>query len=171
MYNFELLMGFLTLMAAIIIPALIIGIGFYILLGFGLYTMAKRRGIANPWLAFIPFGTQYIMGALVGEVQISSVKLDAKLALPISFAACVVIGAIPLIGALAVLAIMIFFYMVVYKIYEAYKPDNAVLYLVLSIVFSGFAMPIIFFMIRNNEPNNITAEQDQNDIFSNPNIN
>lgn len=45
----------------------------------------------------------------------------------------------------------VFFYIAVYKIYKCFVPKNAVLFLVLSIVFS-VTMPFIFFFIRKKEP-------------------
>ena len=36
----------------------------YVLLALGMYTIAKRRGIANAWLAWIPFGQSWILGCI-----------------------------------------------------------------------------------------------------------
>lgn len=36
----------------------------YILLSWGLYSMAKRRKISKPWLAWLPFGNLWILGSL-----------------------------------------------------------------------------------------------------------
>ena len=41
----------------------------YILLALGLYTIAKRRGIRNPWLAWIPFGQSWMMGCVSDQYQ------------------------------------------------------------------------------------------------------
>ena len=37
---------------------------FYVFFALGLYTMAKRRGLENPWLAWIPVVYLYVIGKL-----------------------------------------------------------------------------------------------------------
>lgn len=44
-------------------------IGSYIFLAVGLYTMAKRRGIRNPWLAWIPVANMWLLGCLSDQYQ------------------------------------------------------------------------------------------------------
>ena len=46
-----------------------VGLAGYILLALGLYTIAKRRGIRNPWLAWIPFGQSWMMGCVSDQYQ------------------------------------------------------------------------------------------------------
>ncbi len=41
----------------------------YILMSLGTYTMAKRRGIQKPWLAWIPIGSSWILGSLSDQYQ------------------------------------------------------------------------------------------------------
>lgn len=41
----------------------------YILQALALYTVAKRRGINKPWLAWIPFGNSWILGSLSDQYQ------------------------------------------------------------------------------------------------------
>lgn len=38
--------------------------------GFGLMTMAKRRGMQNWWLGFLPFGNTYLLSKLAGETDV-----------------------------------------------------------------------------------------------------
>lgn len=47
----------------------IIGIVCYIFSSLGLYTIAQRRGISNPWLAWIPFGNVWILGSISDQYQ------------------------------------------------------------------------------------------------------
>ncbi len=42
----------------------------------GLYNLAVNRGIENPWLAWIPIADLYIMGLLVGEMDLFGYHLD-----------------------------------------------------------------------------------------------
>ncbi len=39
----------------------------YVLTSLSLHTLSRRRGIANPWLAWIPYGSYWIMGALAKD--------------------------------------------------------------------------------------------------------
>ena len=41
----------------------------YVLRSIGLYTIAKRRGIANPWLAWIPVGWVWILGSISDQFR------------------------------------------------------------------------------------------------------
>lgn len=41
----------------------------YILHSMGLYTVAKRRGIQNPWLSWIPLGSLWILGSISDQYQ------------------------------------------------------------------------------------------------------
>lgn len=47
----------------------LISIALYVLQAIGFYTIAKRRGIAHAWLAFIPFGSAWILGALYDDYK------------------------------------------------------------------------------------------------------
>ena len=57
-----------------------IGLTMFILLGIGLFTMAKKREIGKKWLAFVPFARYLLMGKLIGEVRFFG-KKTAKLGL------------------------------------------------------------------------------------------
>ena len=41
----------------------------YILQSLGMYTIAKRRGIHNPWLAWLPVGNMWILGSISDQYQ------------------------------------------------------------------------------------------------------
>ena len=44
-------------------------VALYVLQALGLYTIAKRRGIRNPWLAWIPFGSVWILGCVCDDYK------------------------------------------------------------------------------------------------------
>lgn len=46
-------------------------VAMYVLSALGLYTIAKRRGINNPWLAWIPVGNAWILGSISDQYQFS----------------------------------------------------------------------------------------------------
>ena len=45
------------------------GIVSYVFTSLGFYSMAKRRGINNPWLAWIPVGNYWIAGSISDQYQ------------------------------------------------------------------------------------------------------
>ena len=45
------------------------GIAAYVLSSLGLYTIAKRRGITNPWLAWIPVASSWIVGSISDQYR------------------------------------------------------------------------------------------------------
>ena len=45
------------------------GIMMYVFQSLGLYTIAKRRCIRNPWLSWIPLGNMWIMGSISDQYQ------------------------------------------------------------------------------------------------------
>ena len=57
---FVLLFYFLTFAFAIVT---------YVLHALGMYTIAKRRGIPNPWLSWIPVGDVWILGSIADQFQ------------------------------------------------------------------------------------------------------
>ena len=46
-----------------------ISVGTYVMSSLSLYTIAKRRGIKNPWLAWIPVGNIWIMGCISDQYR------------------------------------------------------------------------------------------------------
>ena len=45
------------------VPTTLIGIATYVLSALGLYTIAKRRGLNHPWLAWIPVASAWTVGS------------------------------------------------------------------------------------------------------------
>ncbi len=62
---FYILVGFVTTYG---IP-LSFGIALYICQGMGLSTIARRREIQNPWLAWLPLGNLWILGSISDQYQ------------------------------------------------------------------------------------------------------
>ena len=46
-----------------------IGIALYVLQALGLYTIANRRGIEHPWLAWIPVGSLWLLGDIADSYR------------------------------------------------------------------------------------------------------
>lgn len=54
------------------IPSALINLAVYIVTSLALYTLANRRGIKNPWLAWIPLGNMWILGAIADDYQLKA---------------------------------------------------------------------------------------------------
>lgn len=174
--------GALVLMYGVIMLfAFAYAITTYVLHSLGLYTIARRRRISNPWLAWIPVGNLWLLGCVSDQYQhMTKRKVTGrrKILLGLNIAAiaiyflwvfCMVLGMVFAGGAgtaiagsvllmlfvlLAffgiVIALAIFEYMCYYDLYHSCDPNNSVLFLVLSIVFSGI-MPFFVFTCRNKD--------------------
>ncbi len=144
----------------LIVACLVILIPFYVLRSLGLYRIAINRGMANPWIAWIPIVNNYIIGQCVGTVQIGTLTVtNTGLILgagPFVLMAASALTVIPILGGFIIfvcsIAFSIFMLYCYYKFCQQYAPDNAVLYLILSIFFSGMADAIIIFTFRNKYP-------------------
>lgn len=44
-------------------------VGNYVLMALGLYTIAKRRGINKPWLAWVPVGNFWLLGCISDQYR------------------------------------------------------------------------------------------------------
>lgn len=51
------------------VPSMLFGIVSYVLTSLALYTIAKRRGIYHPWLAWIPVANYWLIGSLSDQYQ------------------------------------------------------------------------------------------------------
>ena len=60
------LAGIIGIVALVISLVAVVG---YVLQSVGLYTIAKRRGIQNPWLAWLPVGNYWIAGSIADQYQ------------------------------------------------------------------------------------------------------
>lgn len=145
----------------------------YVFFAIALYSMAKRRGLYKPWLAWVPIFNVYLLGDIADDIcrRQGEEKNYRKIlvGVPIMGTSIVVIllftdfclitppavfyffmsAAIMALGIYGVVA-SVFRIIALYKIYEDYAPDKKVLFTVLSIFF-GFLSDIFLFAIRNNK--------------------
>ena len=176
--------GFLSMFVGfyflIIFGSIAISLASYILQSLGYYTIANRRGIKNPWLAWIPFGVTWIIGSISDQYQYVTkgrTKNRRKLLLGLSIGIFVFyilwvivmvmaaimaetgvgaafLGLIAILGVLGIFAIAIasaiLQYMCLYDLYRSCNPENSVLFLILSIVVSWLT-PVLVFVCRNKD--------------------
>lgn len=69
----------LGILLSVAVIMLIIAAVIYVFKSIGLYTIAKRRGINNPWLAWVPIGQEWILGSIADQYQyVSKGKIKNK---------------------------------------------------------------------------------------------
>lgn len=154
----------------------LLSLAIYVFTALALYTMARRRGIAAPWLAWIPVANLWLLGSLSdqyryltwGQVKHKRVVLlvleIVTGALSGALVGCAVwvfaangstaslvtlLAAVLLTGGTAI-ALGVVKLMALYDVYASCDPRNAALYLVLSIFFR-FLKPVFLFVSRNLE--------------------
>lgn len=70
MQAFEEMMGVSVFAyAASEIPSMLVSLATYIFTALALYTIARRRGIHNPWLAWIPFANTWLLGCVADQYR------------------------------------------------------------------------------------------------------
>jgi hypothetical protein len=147
--------SFIALLAvwgAFALVVIILALTLYVLLSYGLYKLAVNQRIDNTWLAWIPIANMYILGKLIKSLKIDAYEIPSiELVLPLSWLVVIIFGSLPLIGWIIRLAYLLLCILAIYKLFKLYKPEQAVLWLILSIVLP-FMGPIFIFMIRNDIP-------------------
>lgn len=69
-YEFEEFLG-LGLIPTILsgLPSIALGVAAYVLTALALYTIAKRRGLKNPWMAWIPVADAWLLGSVSDQYR------------------------------------------------------------------------------------------------------
>ena len=164
------------------IPTGLFSIAAYILTAIALYTISRRRGLANAWLAWIPVANVWLLGSLSDQYQyvvkgqdktkrkwllilnvLKAILLTMIVILAVVAAGSLIAGelseimglAVALLGLVlplcaAAIALCVIRYMALFDIYRSVDPGNAVLYLVLSILF-GPTEPFFLFFNREKD--------------------
>lgn len=128
----------------------LIGIVNYLLISISLMNMANKEGIENPWLSWIPIAQFWIVGKLIKTFDVGAQKYDrAEVILVVSACASIFLTGLPLIGGLIGIANLIIMVLAIYKLYKMYAPENAILYVILSIIFVFIAPGIIMFKLKD----------------------
>lgn len=186
------------------VPSALLGIAGYVLTALAVYSISRRRGLAKPWLAWIPVINVWLLGSLSDQYQyvvnreirskrkwllglklLSFVLTTVIVVLGIHIAGTFLFGSyryeselfgrimksaigaagmsLPLAGA--AIAYAVIYFMALYDVYKSLDPDNAVLYLVLSILFQ-VTKP--FFLFFNRDKDKGMPPRKQEPVSENP---
>lgn len=160
------------------------GLVLWILRSRSLHKIGGRRGIRHAWLAWIPVGTEWVLGSVADQYQhlvrgrvTSRRKIILVLAL-VSFAmyiAAMAIGLLTIfavipeqviltVGALlgflgwaAAVAAVVFHHICSYSLYRSCDPQTAVVFLVLGIIFP-ICEPFFYLYCRNKDLGMVVSE-------------
>ncbi len=129
----------------------VIGLAFYALFSYSVYTLATRRGIANSWLAWVPFAQFYILAQILGSLNILGFEIPMFTAVyPLAAVVSTALAQVKFLGSLLGFAYFIMSLFAFNKLYRMYAPANATLYTILS--FFVIPVPFLLYSIRNNQP-------------------
>lgn len=150
----------------------------YLIMGAGLYTLAKRREQEKPWLAWVPIGNIWLLGDIVDEIKR---QLDHKqtryssllpspsiifLSLPLAdwligivfgqafvqkFSYNAFLAACFSFALIYSIVVAVYYYIALSRLFLDYAPSMRGLYTVLSILFPTLVPSVLIFIIRNNE--------------------
>lgn len=176
--------GFVVFYFVMLFVSVALAITQYVLSSLGMYQIAKRRGIHNPWLAWLPIGQSWILGSISDHFQHVTKAKQRKFRIVLTvmeivmyvwmvlYVVVIMGSAFSMVAAaeggatagaafgfvgmvflmiflLMAIAITysVFAYLAYYDLFKSCKPDNAVLFLVLSI-FVNVTLPFFVFACR-----------------------
>ena len=120
----------------LIVLLVLISIVMYIFGALGLMALAKKNKLDNPWLAFIPVGSSYLLGKLGFEVYSSKEEKNPTLTWILfgaSLASC--IGSF--LENIASIVTIVFMVLAYNRIYKNIVLQSATKYTILSFFFGG----------------------------------
>ena len=120
----------------LIVLLVLISIVMYIFGALGLMALAKKNKLDNPWLAFIPVGSSYLLGKLGFEIYSSKKEKNPTLTWILfgaSLASC--IGSF--LENIASIVTIVFMVLAYNRIYKNIVPQSATKYTILSVFFGS----------------------------------
>lgn len=107
----------------------------YIPLSIGLYRMALKCNVENPWMAWIPLANLYVVGLIIRELKFQNYDVPKpEIVLPAAFAINLAVGNIPVIGTLYGLALFVLTLLALFRLFTIFKRDSAMLFTLLSLI-------------------------------------
>ena len=157
-------MGFLFtgIFFMIFLVVALIALAVYLLMAIPLFVMARNANIDLPWLAFIPFGNYYI----ACKLSTREFNLFDKIILPERYYAALIIlaasvcggaiSAVPIIGSLLSLAVMIcvriLYWKIMLDVYDTYRDGDYNVLAIISAIFP-IVFAIVLWTIKDTTPN------------------
>ena len=183
----EVLTTVMAILLGVLGVVLLFSLIFWIISALSLQSIARRRGIRNAWLAWVPIGNEWILGSIADQYQhLIQAKITARrkilLWLNVGYVALIVANSLVqvmtelaahtdeqlLIWGLASTAIslarlavsittLVFYHMSNYDLYRSCNPKNAVTFLVLGIIFP-ITQPFFYLSCRKKDLGMVVPE-------------
>lgn len=130
--------------------SVIYSVALYAVCAVSLYIIANRCGVKYPWIAFIPIGQYYIIGALCEEYRIFGFRMKPLgLWMCLLFFIQTVNPFIPsILLSLLSIAASILISLILHKFFCLFAPQRAFIYAVLCL-FGRLPFAIILFLIKD----------------------
>lgn len=164
-FDDEFLMTFLGIILIVMAVALVVALVFWIIRSISLHRLAKRRGIRNAWLVWLPVGAEWVLGSVADQYQhLVQGKVTSRRKILMLLTVATGVVAVAYIAAAAVIGIqievegrtdinplvmiipylllmgtvvsrLVFYHMSNYDLYRSCRPNGATAFLVLGIIF------------------------------------
>lgn len=172
-----IVLGVMLVFLGIVLVCCLVG---WILSAVSLHKVAKRRGIRHAWLAWLPIGSEWVLGSVSDQYQHlvqGKVTSRRKILLALSLAGIVVgIAYVVLTAVIGIMVeiegltdltplvvmipylllmgisitVMVFYHICNYDFYRSCKPQSAVVFLVLGIILP-VCQPFFYFSCRKKD--------------------
>ena len=183
----EVLARVMAILLGVLGVVLVFSLIFWIISALSLQSIARRRGIRNAWLAWVPIGNEWILGSIADQYQhLIQAKITARrkvlVWLNVGYAMLIIANGLVqglteaaahtdeqlLIWGLASTAIslarlavsittLVFYHMSNYDLYRSCNPKNAVTFLVLGIIFP-VTQPFFYLSCRKKDLGMVVPE-------------
>ena len=183
----EILATVMAILMGVVGVVLLLSLIFWIICALSLQAIARRRGIRKAWLAWVPIGTDWILGSISDQYRHliqGKITSRRKILLWLGLANFVVsviggilsgvIGAtaqteeqmmvfsvvnlVSSLGGMALgITVLVFYHMSNYDLYRSCNPKNAVTFLVLGIIFP-VAQPFFYLSCRKKDLGMVVPE-------------
>ena len=183
----EILATVMAILMGVVGVVLLLSLIFWIICALSLQAIARRRGIRKAWLAWVPIGTDWILGSISDQYRhLIQGKITARrkllVWLNVGYAMLIIANGLvqglteaaahteeqlmlwslaSMLISVARLAVsitaLVFCYMSSYDLYRSCNPKNAVTFLVLGIIFP-VAQPFFYLSCRKKDLGMVVPE-------------
>lgn len=126
---------------------------------YGLYEIAKKEGIRNPYIAWIPYINRYILGKIAFKSIVNAIILVILNIIELILLSVILfvknveaLYLFAIISLLLSIVVSVYTYIAHYRLYRKYSKSTIIM-TILDVVSCGILGPFFIFAIRNNEEN------------------
>ena len=154
MYNFDFdlteVFGVASLLIVFFAVVVLLGVIIvWVFSSLGLMNLAKKKNIPNPWLAFLPVGSSYLIGKLGFEVYQEESKKNPTLTwVTLGIAAGIILFGDESFSGILSIALLVFHSIAYYNIFKALS-KNYVVFTVFTVLSDSLLGGVFLYSMRN----------------------